>query len=61
MNERTAKDDAHERRIDGTNDRMIHALSSLKVSTAQLAANTAVQRADNAPFIHDLRLMGVRI
>lgn len=36
-------------------------MKSMQASAAQLAAASAAQKASNAPFIHDLRLMGVRI
>lgn len=37
------------------------ALQSAASSTRRIAANTAPHMTTNAPFIHDLRLMGVRI
>lgn len=37
------------------------ALQSAASSTRRIAANTMPHMTTNAPFIHDLRLMGVRI
>lgn len=37
------------------------ALKSMQAAAARMAASSAIRLSDNAPFIQDLRLMGVRI
>lgn len=37
------------------------AMQSMQAAAARIAASSAIRLSDNAPFIQDLRLMGVRI
>lgn len=36
-------------------------MQAMQAAAARMAASSAIRLSDNAPFIHDLRLMGVRI
>lgn len=36
-------------------------LQAMQAAAARMAASSAIRLSDNAPFIQDLRLMGVRI
>lgn len=61
MTDRAAEPPPRPERVLAGTPAISQPVAAIQSSAARMAANISVTPADNAPFIVDLRLMGVRI